>query len=67
MSNADKSLKNWRERLKDKYRLVIMEDETLELLSNFESEASGIEQKISFNEDQLSDPTDEIDAFIVRV
>ena len=42
-------------------------DETLELLSNFESEASGIEQKISFNEDQLSDPTDEIDAFIVRV
>lgn len=34
MSNADKSLKNWRERLKDKYRLVIMEDETLELKSS---------------------------------
>ena len=42
-------------------------DETLELFSNFESEAAGIEQKISFNEDPLSDPTDEIDAFIVRV
>ena len=42
-------------------------DETLELFSKFESEAADIEQKISFNEDPLSDPTEEIDAFIVRV